>query len=206
MKNLNISLFVVSTAVSLFGCSHSDHTAKVPEVESFPLIREREDTRPPMQFNIDKTYRLEFGRGSGWHGLDTIKIDDSNQVTLHRLREENGVLHWEHTEVDLTASDKQEIGQLIVDLGIPKMKRSYHADVHDGTQWIFWIVQNGHEKSIYFNNHFPKEIQSFALAIDEKLKDAGIEEVQWRRVPDDQERQHEKAIWKSIKNKPNQPE
>jgi hypothetical protein len=65
--------------------------------------RVERDDRPA--FTIDRTqpFWLEFGRGSGWHGLDTIKIDQTGRVVLHRkkITRQEKVNVWEVATVQL---------------------------------------------------------------------------------------------------------
>lgn len=207
MKNISEIFFAIGIAFIFNGFSETSPLLGYPHGANHPLSKSETDTRPPIQFDVSKPYRLEFGRGSGLEGLDTIALDENGHIILHRLKveEKNDVIHhyWERSNLYLSAQMTEEIAKLILDLRILDMKRAYHADVHDGTQWIFWLVQDGQEKSIYFNNHFPKAIQKFAVELDNKLKIVGIENAQWTRVPDKQTRQHEKAIWDSIEEKPN---
>ncbi len=83
------------------------------------------------------------------------------------------------------------------------MHRKYYAEVADGTQWILWLQQGSQSKSIYFNNHFPEQIQRFAIRLDMILDISKMDKLVWSRVPKEQSRRHEKEIWNSIKNKPN---
>jgi len=162
-----------------------------------------------MVFDASKPYRLEFGRGSGRYGLDTIVLDEEGRITQHRQKEvptEDGIYcYWQTRSFSIPSDTVKQVAALIEDLRIIEMKRAYHADVVDGMQWIFWLVQGGQEKSVYFNNHFPKAIQDFAVALDAQLRNAGIAKIKWTRVPDDESRQHEKAIWNSKKDRPNKP-
>lgn len=220
MKRLKLILFCI--VIICNGCailSKSHHVTvdfffnpkplrSRPSGENFPLSRSEADTHPAIKFDSEKPYRLTFGRGSGWHGLDTIALNEEGNITLHRLKKEKRediiYYYWETATVLPKKELVKQIAILIEDLRLLKMKRAYHADVHDGSQWIFWLVQNGQEKSIYFNNHFPKAIRDFAVEFDGILSTIGIEKVQWSRVPDKQARQHEKAIWNSIKDEPNE--
>ena len=207
MRNMFVVFLLTGIAVGLCGCFDPQPLRGDTRGENFPLSKSEPDTRPAMHFDANKPFRLEFGRGSGWHGLDTIVLDEKGTVVLHRLQmEEKGtVIHhyWETTTLLLDPGMTRQIATLIQDLRILDMKRAYHADVHDGTQWVFWLVQGGQEKSVYFNNHFPKAIQDFAVTLDSHLRSAGVDKNKWIRVPDEESRQHEKAIWKGITDEPN---
>src|SRR5262245_45181811 len=44
------------------------------------------DDRPAFTNDRIQPFWLEFGRGSWWHGLDTVKFDQTGRVILHRLK------------------------------------------------------------------------------------------------------------------------
>ena len=206
MKPLILALHgAVVMAIPFLGASEEPETLRGdPRGLNFPLSSTETDDRPPMSFDARKPYRLEFGRGSGWHGLDTIAIEDG-KVILHRLGEDKkgntgGI--WVSGTMQIPKDATERIVKTIVDLDLLEMNRSYHADIADGTQWIFWLTQDGQEKSIYFDNHFPKAIQEFARSLDEELAKAGLAKAEWSRVPDEERRSHENRIWDSIKNHP----
>src|SRR5262245_55092291 len=43
------------------------------------------DEKPAFRIDPDKPYRIEFGRGSGWHGLETVQFAEDGRVVLHRM-------------------------------------------------------------------------------------------------------------------------
>ena len=180
-----------------------------PQGMNHPMSYSVPDPRPVMQFDPRKPYRLEFGRGSGWDGLNTIALDDTKCVVLHCMKMEDKEFalypYCEKATIFIDSETYQQIAQLIYNLRITEMDCEYHANVCDGTQWVFRLIQGGQEKSVYFNNHFPSAIQDFAVAIDEELKNVGSGEIEWFRVPDNNIRDHEKVLWDSIRNKPNKP-
>jgi hypothetical protein len=50
------------------------------------------------------------------------------------------------------------------------LHRSYaDTNIADGTQWVLWIKQGDREKSVYFDNYFPRAIKRFAKQLDEIL-------------------------------------
>jgi hypothetical protein len=164
----------------------------------------RPDTSPPFSLGETEAFRLEFGRGSGWHGLDTVKVDSGGETVLHRLkREQWGNSYrqvWETTRLKLSSADVKELVRKVNSIGLLKMNKAYHDEnLVDGTQWVFWVRQGSNEKSIYFNNFFPHEITEFAQYLDELLGNCGLTTAQWQLVPDSEARQHEKEIWSSIR-------
>jgi hypothetical protein len=79
------------------------------------------------------------------------------------------------------------------------MDRSYAADVADGTQWVLWIQQGDRERSVYFDNHFPEAITTFAKHLDAILSMASGPNLQWQPVLPPMSRRHESELWECIK-------
>ena len=168
------------------GCNSASDDGSLPKI----------DPSQPCQ--------IVFGRGSGWHGLDTVKIVADGTVTLYRERYDNlpnaRKQFWETASLKLSAESISQIVAAVNESGVLGLDREYHdAGVRDGTQWVFWAQQAGMEKSTYFDNKFPKRIRSFAEALDSILAKNGLAAVEWQRVPDGKVREHEKELWDSIK-------
>lgn len=157
-----------------------------------------------FDFDPSKPFRLEFGRGSGWTGLNTIKIEENGSVAVHMLREEKikGVIYsyCENGLLKLSEKDLRIITDKIVELEILDMDMSYYAEgIRDGTQWIFWVQQGKEQKSIHFSNHFPKKILYISVIIDEILENAGYNVIKWKRFPNRETLFHQIDIWNSIR-------
>jgi len=165
--------------------------------------RVEKDDRPA--FTIDRTqpFWLEFGRGSGWHGLDTVKIDQTGRVVLHQMksdRQQNvNVLSWEVATLQLAPEAVAEVLEAVESNDLMGLHKAYHADIADGTQWVLWMKQGAREKSVYFDNRFPPAITRFAEQLDAILARAGLDKVAWQTVPERESRQHEKELWNSIR-------
>lgn len=158
--------------------------------------------RPALRIDPTQPFRIEFGRGSGWHGLDTIKIDQGGSVVLHRAKREqrDGANHqsWETTTIQLQPDAVADVVKAVDANNVLGLNKAYHANIHDGTQWVLWIKQGNREKSVYFNNSFPREITEFAKQLDGILANAGLERAVWKPVPTGEARPHEREIWDSI--------
>jgi hypothetical protein len=161
------------------------------------------DDRPAFTIDLTQPFWLEFGRGSGWHGLDTVKIDQTGRVVLHRMksdRQENvNVLSWEVATLQLPPEALTEVLKAVDSNNLMDLHKAYHKDIADGTQWVLWIRQGEREKSVYFNNNFPRAIAAFAEQMDAILSRAGLDKVVWQPVPARESRQHERELWESIK-------
>ncbi len=189
---------------------HHLETAPRP-FPSYVAMSTTEDDRREFDLDPELPFQVEFGQGSGWHGLDTVKIASDGSVTLHRSQmvpvkpwpiffwmQEDSYSYWQTATMKLDAQAMDGLRKLVHDQGLLKLKKSYSASVCDGTQWVLWIKQGDHEKAVYFNNQFPDEIIAFAKSLDELLVDNGMHEVRWYKVRNVNQRQHEQSLWNSI--------
>lgn len=161
------------------------------------------DDRPAFTIDRAQPFWLEFGRGSGWHGLDTIKIDQTGRVVLHRMkftqRANVNNLSWEVATLQVPADVVAEVLRAVESNGLMGLHKAYHENIADGTQWVLGIKQGEREKSVYFDNRFPRAITAFAEQLDAILTRAGLDRVERQPVPERDSRKHEKELWDSIK-------
>jgi hypothetical protein len=167
-------ILIISFAVIIYACKYN---------------------RTNIKLDITKPFQISLGRGSGWHGLDTIEINQSGIVTLHKMTK-NG---WQSGQLKIDNLSLNLILDKFHDLNLLQLNKKYAANVHDGTQWILWTQQSSINKSSYFDNKFPNSIKTFATFIDDILIKQNYNNIKWLTVPLDQARQHEKAIWASIR-------
>lgn len=163
-----------------------------------------QSTAPAFTIDSTQPFYLEFGRGSGWHGLNTVKIDQTGRVTLHRMLSEHqqGVIvqTWEVATIQLSPVAVAEVLDRVEANDLIALRKVYRRkNIADGTQWVLWIKQGDREKSVYFTNQFPSAITRFADQLDEILARAGLGSVAWQPAPGRESRQHERELWESIK-------
>jgi hypothetical protein len=147
----------------------------------------------------DLPYIIQFGRGSGWHGLDTAKIAQDGAVTLHRQLANQEGPFWETATLKLRQESLARVLDAVEKNRLFGLRKAYHGNVADGTQWVLWLKQGDREKAVYFDNHFPPEIERFADALDTALAENGLEKAEWRYVGGADARGHERALWDSIR-------
>jgi hypothetical protein len=159
-----------------------------------------------VTFRLDpeQPYRIELGRGSGWHGLNTVRVDQEGSVMLYRQQEVEvaGVWesYWEEATLRLPPEGQAAVLAAVADTRVLGLARAYHEPgVQDGTQWVLWVRQGEREKAVYCDNRFPPALKRFAERLDAVLTANGMMAVEWRRVPQGQERQHERELWDSIR-------
>jgi hypothetical protein len=153
---------------------------------------------PAHHLDPTRPWRIEFGRGSGWHGLNTVVVASDGTAVLHSLRG-NDREYWETITLRLPPAALADVVAAVEENRLLGLRRAYAASVHDGTQWVLWVVQGEYEKAVYFDNDFPAAIERFAAALDRILAANGSESADWTRVPDGDAREHERALWQSIK-------
>jgi hypothetical protein len=155
------------------------------------------DPAGTMPFDAAKPFKLDFGRGSEWHGLDTIAMEEDGQVSLYR---QTHLLKWEHASLHLSPKQVEAVALAVKHNGLPHLAKKYLQSnlyyVYDGTQWVVWIRQGQRQKATYFDNHFPASIRDFAKELDGILMSAGYYALQWQATDS---ADHDKALWKSYK-------
>lgn len=181
MKALIVALF----SMTLMACG-----------ENHPLSKTEPAKSAPFSVDLGRAFHFELGRGSGMDGLDTVSFGLDGVVTLFRQQPAG---KWQTTAVRIGPEAIARIFAEVKAQGIMKMPAAYHADVYDGTQWVLWIQQDEKSKAIYFNNYFPKEARALAALVDKELASAGLSNAAWKDVPPKKSREHEKALWNSLK-------
>jgi hypothetical protein len=151
------------------------------------------DTRPAFVLDPAKPFVIEFGRGSGLHGLDIIKVDQTGAVELSRV---TGGQNVESASLRLSSADVRALVQLVNTNQLTSMGRTYSdPGVADGTQWVLWIEQAPSQKAVYFNNSFPSQITAYANGLDALLQKAGLNAAKWTPVPKQQGIDQQNALW-----------
>jgi hypothetical protein len=161
------------------------------------------DDRPAFSIDPNNAWVIEFGRGSGWQGLNTAKLDQDGHLLLHRLRMERQgnpfISGWETTTAELPSGAVAEVLESVKANRLMELDKAYHAAVCDGTQWVLWIRQGEREKAVYFDNHFPTPIVRFAERFDAIVSGSVGPALRWQAVPSARVRDHERELWESIK-------
>jgi hypothetical protein len=161
------------------------------------LIWEVAFSEPTIRIDPSADWRIEFGRGSGMEGLDTVKIASDGSVILHRFKH-RGPPEWETTSLALPPDALARVLESVAENRLLGMSREHHANIHDGTQWVFWFRQNEAERSVYFDNKFPRAIKRFAADLDRVLQEHALDAAVWQPVQGPA-RQHDRQLWKSIR-------
>lgn len=159
-----------------------------------------EKARIPFNFRPGQPFALEFGRGSGWQGLATFKLNEAGEVELVERRyflEEfkagNYQPVWAKTNFKLTANEVRQIAVAIDKFQLAEMDPMYiDSRIADGAQWEFYLQQAGKGKKIYFSNLFPQKIKHFTSFIDNLFKEKK-DKVSWKNLSKDKKVETQKV-------------
>ena len=154
----------------------------VPRDPDFPLARSEPDPAAVLLRKKDLLEADDFvftmGVGGGWHGLDVFRVDAEGNAS-YIFTTHDGRL-WK-AEFQVPAPTLAKLRQLLVDVNYASLKRAYHADIFDGTQWCIRVDVAGATKKVYCNNYFPDEAVRLASAISQDVLPAHEEEIKSAR-------------------------
>ena len=194
---MHLQAACIIASFALTGCHSIEPAYEVAGIPpQFPLAKVTRSDRPVFELDAAKDYRIEFGRGSGLDGLDTVAVSSDGAAVLHRLTKTRG---WATATLTLSHTALERILNSLKVQRIMFMADAYHADIADGNQWVLTVTQGDRRKAIYFNNHFPKSILRFAAVIDAELREAGETALHWSLVPRARWGDHDTRLWNSIR-------
>lgn len=152
----------------------------------------------PNAIQPDEEFELQFGRGSGWHGLDLLRItSDGNAV--YEYQAERDI--WKRKSFVVNEATLVALRKTINDLNIWGMDHHDDGSTNDGTQWCLLIRIDGKSKAFYFDNHFPNRIRQLADFVDQAILEPFAVPVVAEVVPARHHRKHEKELWQSVRSR-----
>ena len=116
-------------------------------------------------------FQFLMGEGSGRDGYDLVKLraDGSCEYTFGEWQLQRKV--WRRAEFQVAPETVADLRRLLVEVNYFRLKRRYHADAHDGTQWLVKARAAGRAKRVYCNNHFPAKIIKLSGFVRTRLLD-----------------------------------
>jgi hypothetical protein len=169
------------------------------EGPTFPLFKTEEDLAWPREgrplLALDDTFEFQLGLGSGWHGLNLMKIS-ADGTAVYEYQTYPG---WSRKTFTVGRPGVERLVERINALKILGLHRAYHAHVADGTQWCLLIKTGGRRKAVYCDNYFPAEVRELATFVRRDLVDPASSKAAPVAVPAWACRQHEKEIWASLR-------
>jgi hypothetical protein len=155
-----------------------------PRQTNFRLARTDDET--PAAFVDDAQvlaagdFHFLMGEGSGRDGYDVVNLwaDGRCEYTFGQWQPVNDPVHgwvtgkvWRRAEFRMPADTVTALRRLLVDVDYFTLKRGYHANVCDGTQWIVKARAAGRAKRVYCNNHFPVKVIALSEFVRTRILD-----------------------------------
>ncbi len=107
-------------------------------------------------------FRFVLRQGGGLTGYDTLVVDASGNARMffHPKRRERDPRSTSYRVVRFRLSTEQmtALRSEIATDRIFDLKRSYSADVFDGTSWYVHVRAANDQKTVACHNHFPREV------------------------------------------------
>lgn len=76
----------IIASIALTACQSTEPAYDVAGIPpQFPLSKATRSSKPVFAVNPSKDYMIEFGRGSGLEGLDTVAVSSDGTAVFHRL-------------------------------------------------------------------------------------------------------------------------
>jgi hypothetical protein len=156
-------------------------------------VYNRDLIRPaPWPVVYDSAFEFQLGQGSGWQGLDLIKITADGKA-VYQFQSSGGV--WSRKTFQLTSAEMQSLADRLNDLKIVALDDHYAVNIHDGTQWCLLVKSQGHLKRIYCDNRFPRRVKKLAAFVHETIIDRTGAKALAVPVPPAQFRDFEAEVW-----------
>lgn len=137
-------------------------------------------------------------------GLATVQVESTGRLVVYRPHAERDgntwVQSWKTASATLPPEAVAAVLEAVEANRLGELDRAYHANVHDGTQWVLWLRQDDREKAVYFDNHFPESVVRFARWLDEIIVGSVEANMRWRWVPSGHDRDHDADLWDAIKH------
>jgi hypothetical protein len=165
----------------------------------FPLAKSEDDPSPSRLRSEHilgaEGFVFTMGVGSGLSGLDVFRVDAAgNAVYVFATGDSHG--DWWRAEFTVAAPMVTHLRKLLVEIDYPSLKRAYHANVADGTQWCIRVDCAGIVKKMYCNNYFPAAAMRLAAAVGGEILPAHGPEIQKaRRIWQATARSAAKGLW-----------
>lgn len=171
-------MFTILSAAAISGCSAELSGTKVrgdETAENFRLGQTTPDTSPKFILNTTSPFSLYFARRGAMEPVGLVVVIEPNgQTTIysgHHPRTPDSFKCFKK-QLSLSHEQMKKVALLIERCDVMNMHRSYSNNWVDGTVWDFKFKQGANRKDVWCSNHFPENMQDFAVGLDEILKEA----------------------------------
>jgi|GEM_PF-5359270 len=150
----------------------------------------------PETLGPGQAFEFQFGQGSGFEGLNVVKILPSGEARY----DYGDVTAWQKKTFRVSQEAMQELADKINALGILNMgKVVSDPDVRDGEQWIVLIKTEGTARSIYFDNRFPVQVRELAAFVHERVVEPYTKNLRPEPVSDFDHDRLQQELWDSVR-------
>ncbi|MEZ6038717.1 MAG: hypothetical protein R3F29_14640 [Planctomycetota bacterium] len=151
----------------------------------------------PFSFDATRPYRVAIGWGGGLSGIDTLEVFSDGKANGER----GFAGHPQAQAASTTLSPRQvaTVTALIVRFGLEDLACHYDAHVCDGTQWILDLEQDGRHRTVYCDNHFPKQLIDFRSALQVAV---AADTWPWLEAPSQRPLPLEQRLWDVVRQLP----
>ncbi len=205
-SNTMRSLYMLSALFSFFisGCSSHDEEETLTfrewsRIRNYALVSSKDFVRDEL-IDLSEPIEIEFGRGSGLDGLNTVRILPNGDVKLFRVPMA-GKTTWQYGQFTLTLGEMSRILDSMKATRLLTLQRVYHGGVSDGTQWVLSVRQSSHVRCVYFDNHFPEAIVEFTNSLDNILSNGESRRIVWKPLSTNDACRQQDALWGEIKSR-----
>jgi len=139
---------------------------KISRIHSTSFVGEKQEPPSPKAVLEDPHFVLIVAVGSGRDGYDSLRVygDGSAQFVFYKWDKPTDrgkdvrVKTWWRASLQFSQEEVAALRQTVAANTKLFLRKSYHADVLDGTQaWVKMTVGD-RRVGVYCNNHFPREI------------------------------------------------
>ncbi len=147
-----------------------------------PTVHTQADPEAVSAGQVDLLNATDFhftiGDGSGWHGYDVLKVDADGsceytyqQHAYTKSPDGKTMLDpgWRRANFKIDSATLLALRQALVQIDYWRLKKSYRADVADGTQRYLKIIASAHRKAIWCDNYFPSEFESIRKFTESRI-------------------------------------
>jgi hypothetical protein len=142
-------------------------------------------------------FAFAMGVGSGWHGLSVFRMNAAGTAS-YVFPTDNGTRtgQWWRAEFQLAPEEVVRLRRFLQEVNYLSLKRYYHANVMDGTQWCIRVDSAGVTRKVYCNNSFPDAAVRLAEFIGQEVLPAHKASIQKaRRISEEVSRRSAKDLW-----------
>jgi hypothetical protein len=123
--------------------------------------------------DLDETFLIELGMGSGQEGLDVTTVPASGHAShAYRTQDGKGGYHWVRVTFDVDHAEIDRLVKVLNENGFLHLAERYEAKgVDDGAQWIVHVRTGGLDKYVVAHNAFPDPLVAVARHVTTQIVD-----------------------------------